>query len=624
MPQCLRDLAQWVCWKSVARDGKRTKVPVDAKSGRNASATDAATWATFETAHESYLRSESLAGIGFVFTEDDPFVGVDLDRCLDANSEFVWGQDIVDALATYAEVSPSGQGVKLFLKASKPAFARCRRDGFGPDGQGEIEIYDRGRFFVVTGQRLARAPFDVAGRQSELDALCERLWPQPSSKVEPSIQSGDANERCLQRMLAMSIADHNDGSHRLFAACCRCVEHNLSDTQAIACIRTYERLKPFPKAWSDSQIVQRLRDAEHRCSRGSIPPLEAFEPQCKSVRQLIADHPDLRKPIIHGLLRQGETANLIAPSKVGKSWLVTDLALSVATGRPWLDTFETERGNVLLIDNELHAETSANRIPKVAEARGIPMADIADSVFVDNLRGRLKDIHSLGPYFQQLPPGLFKLIVLDAFYRFMPRDADENDNAGMAQVYNLIDRYAGMLGCSFVLIHHSTKGNQSGKSVVDVGAGAGSQSRATDTHLILRPHEVEDVVVLDAVVRSWPPIQPRCLRWMFPIWTPDDSLDPAALRPERPRRRPKADEKAGTEHEPIVEWDSRRFVSEFIGATPAAMFVIVQAAMKAGLSERKATKLLKQAEAEGTIYRWRFGANQPVQFATTPQVKVAA
>jgi hypothetical protein len=236
----------------------------------------------------------------------------------------------------------------------------------------------------------------------------------------------------------------------------------------------------------------------------------------------------------------------------------------------------------------------------------------------------LKDIHSLGPYFQQLQPGFFKLVVLDAFYRFMPRDSDENDNAGMAQVYNLIDCYAGMLGCSFVLIHHSTKGNQSGKSVVDVGAGAGSQSRATDTHLILRPHEQDEVVVLDAVVRSWPPIEPRCLRWTFPVWTPDDSLDPTALWPERPRRRPKASDKAESQVAPIPAWDAEQFVAEFVRPLPAAMLAIVQSAMGAGLSERKATKLLKQAEAQGLIYRWRYGANQPVQFATCPQRKEAA
>lgn len=338
----------------------------------------------------------------------------------------------------------------------------------------------------------------------------------------------------------------------------------------------------------------------------------------KSVRQLINENPDLRRPVIHGLLREGETMNVIASPKVGKSWLVTDLALAVATGRTWLETFECEQGDVLLVDNELHSETSANRIPKVMKARGIALYDIADRVFVANVRGRLKDIYGLGEYFQQLPPGRFKLIALDAFYRFMPRDTDENDNGTMAQVYNVLDSFAARLGCAFALVHHSSKGNQSGKSVTDVGAGAGSQSRATDTHLILRPHEQDDVVVIDAAVRSWPPLSPRCLRWTFPVWTPDDALDPADLRPERLRRR-KEPKPVAPDAPAKPEWDAARFVESFVGSTPATILTLIQAATDAGLSERKATKLLKQAEAQGLIYRWRFGATQPVQFATEPQ-----
>jgi RecA-family ATPase len=100
----------------------------------------------------------------------------------------------------------------------------------------------------------------------------------------------------------------------------------------------------------------------------------------------------------------------------------------------------------------------------------------------------------------------------------LPKDTDEYSNANLTDVYNLFACHAGLLGCSFVLVHHVSKGNQAGKSVTDVGAGAGSQSRATDTHLVLRQHELDDVCVLDAAVRSWPPIEPICLRWTFPVF----------------------------------------------------------------------------------------------------------
>lgn len=630
IPQCLRDRPQWVCWKYVQRDGKQTKVPVNARYGWNASAIDPQTWSAFKTAYEAYLRNDSLAGVGFVFAKEDPFAGVDLDRCLDDAGNFIWGQDIVDELATYTEVSPSGRGVKLFLQATKQTFAKCRRDGFGPDGNGEIELYDQSRFFAVTGRTLAASPPEVADRQAELDSLCQRLWPQTVEPVATTVQNppaatcqipetgvGDRLSDCLDSMLAMRIVDHNDGSHRLFSACCRCVEHDLSDADAVACIRQYERQQPFPAGWSDADLVRRLRDAEHHCQRGAVLSVatERVAPACKSVGQLLANHPELRQPVIHGLLRVGESMNVIAPSKLGKSWLVTDLALTVATGRQWLQTFDTEAGNVLVLDNELHPETSANRIPKIAGARQIPLEDVAESVFIDNLRGRLKDIYSLAPYFNTLQPGYFKIVVMDAFYRFLPKDTDENSNANLTDIYNQLDWYAGMLGCSFVLVHHASKGNQSGKSITDVGAGAGSQARATDTHLILRQHEESDCVVLDAAVRSWPPVEPRCLRWTFPVWTPDDTLDPTALKPDRPRR-PK---KTEPEEPPKPEMTAQRFVDEFGSEQPKHMQLLLDAAIESGLSQRRSKRLLRKAEGAGLLHRWSYGANKPVEFATVPQ-----
>lgn len=376
-------------------------------------------------------------------------------------------------------------------------------------------------------------------------------------------------------------------------------------------------MPPLPENCIPPENRQRL-DEYMNAKGNKHDGASAVEPlRTKSVRQLINECPELRRPLIHGLLREGETMNVIASPKVGKSWLVLDLALAVATGRRWLDAFECERGDVLIIDNELHQETSAHRIPKVMNVRNVELDEAADAIHVANVRGELKDIFSLGDNFLCLDPGRFKLVILDAFYRVLPKDTDENDNGTMAQVYNHLDAIAARLGCAFVLVHHSSKGNQSGKAVTDVGAGAGSQSRATDTHLILRPHEENDAVVLDAAVRSWPPIEPQCLRWQFPVWTPDDSLDPAALRPERPRRRAKAETKP--QSPPPPDWDAERFVEAFVSETPATILDLTGVAMEAGLSERKAGKLLKQAESKGLIYRWRFGATHPVKLATIPQ-----
>jgi hypothetical protein len=319
------------------------------------------------------------------------------------------------------------------------------------------------------------------------------------------------------------------------------------------------------------------------------------------VRDLMKLH-FLRKPVIHGLLRRGETMNVIAAPKTGKSWLVLGQAMAIATGRPWLGLFPAERGRVLILDNELHPETIAHRIPQVAAALGIGMDEIADQIYVHPLRGQLRDILAMATYFDAIEPGQYAAIILDAMYRFMPAGADENDNGAMAGIYNRLDAYAERLGCCFIAIHHTTKGNQSAKSVTDVGAGAGSQSRAADAHLVLRPHEEPGAVVLEAVVRSWAPVTPIALRWEFPVWRPAPELDPAALRSERPKRA-----KTNRSEEPDPpDWSIETFVQTFIGTQPVTIPELrEQTAREPGLSWRRISDLLALAEQRGLIQRVR-------------------
>ena len=269
---------------------------------------------------------------------------------------------------------------------------------------------------------------------------------------------------------------------------------------------------------------------------GAKPAPADDEPKPIPVDKLVEDYPKLRPVIINGFLRMGETMNIIAPPKTGKSWLVNDLALSIAMGTEWFG-YPCEQGKVLIIDNELHKETSANRLPKIIKARGFDIKKVGRYLEIVNLRGKLKTIEDIGNHVEEYKAAGYKVIIIDAFYRAMPRGVDENDNGAIADVYNLLDRYAEAIGCAFILIHHTSKGNQSQKSVTDVGAGAGSQSRAADTHVILRRHKEEGVVVMESVVRSFPTVKPLCLRWNWPLWAADGSLNPDELegKMEQPR-----------------------------------------------------------------------------------------
>lgn len=175
IPVALRERPQWVCWKYITRGGKQTKCPVSARDGGRADSTDPATWASFDEAVAAWRADSRCAGVGFVFSPDDPFCGVDLDECIDdAGVIAPAAQEIIDALNSYTEVSPSGRGVKVFIAARKPDGVGCKSKAIA--GFKETEVYDRERFFTVTGRHMPGTPPTVGERQSQLESLCGRLW----------------------------------------------------------------------------------------------------------------------------------------------------------------------------------------------------------------------------------------------------------------------------------------------------------------------------------------------------------------------------------------------------------------------------------------------------------------
>ena len=497
-------------------------------------------------------------------------------------------------------------------------------------------------------------------------ALDERTATTPSAKVGATpvashppmdlkhyLTPHDAESRCqtyLDRVPSAIMLQ--DGSGAMLRAACECFRFGLDESKALPMLRKFNAERCHPP-FNERQLLHKFDDAKKKVAeegefgirnqppngqgKSNVKPYDGWADSTEgafagihptaalsaiaetaplSFREIVRAYRHLRDPVIHGLLRIGETMNVIAPPKAGKSWLVLDLAFAIALGSLWLGTFRCERGSVLILDNELHAETLGDRIPKVAAARGFAEADYGDRVFAHSLRGELRNINDLGSFLEQFPSGRFSVIILDAFYRFLPPGTDENDNGAIASLYNTIDRYALRLGCSFVLIHHTSKGVQGAKATTDVGAGAGAFARAADCHLVLRHHETVGAMVAEAAVRSWPPVQPMCLRWTFPVWNPAPDLDPTALlREQRRERKPAvlADEK------PV--WTRETFIAEFVSHEPRSWISIIDnATTGTGLKERPAKQFLRMAEAEGKVFKWTpSNPKHPARYATVEQ-----
>jgi hypothetical protein len=232
--------------------------------------------------------------------------------------------------------------------------------------------------------------------------------------------------------------------------------------------------------------LRRLEDARFRLN----PPREvhtSHQPLPKialSLGDLLQKHATMRPPLIDNLLRRGEIMSLVSQAKVGKSWLSVDLVTCAALGRPWLGQNVARCNSVVLLDNELHPETLSARFRAWLKYQNLNAEDtkqVLSAVTILPLRGRLRNVYDLSNVLEQTT-GNADLVVLDALYRFFPSGFSENDNADAARLVNELDAMATERGSAFVYIHHSSKGDQSRKDTVDIGAGAGAFARAVDCH----------------------------------------------------------------------------------------------------------------------------------------------
>lgn len=165
----LKAVAQWVAWLYEDRGGpKLTKPPISPRTGRHASVSDPGTWASYAEAAD-LARRRKLPGVGFVLTAHDDVCGIDLDGCRDAETGVIapWAAEIIAFTETYAEVSPSGTGIRLFARG-KPAQAR-KADAAG------VEIYGERRYLTVTGNHVAGTPTEIRPAPLTLEALARRI-----------------------------------------------------------------------------------------------------------------------------------------------------------------------------------------------------------------------------------------------------------------------------------------------------------------------------------------------------------------------------------------------------------------------------------------------------------------
>ena len=496
-----RDLKQWVVWRYETRDGKDTKVPYDPKQiSRRASTTNPDTWSTAAHAAEvRRVRPEMFDGIGFVVTPEDDFVGIDLDHCRDPETETIqpWALQILIKLDSYVEVSPSGTGLRIFVRGEIPEEGPFRlrdTDRFGIEGQ--LEMYDRGRYFTITGQRIddTRPGSEINWRQQELDDLREDLWPipvaepvaEPVAPATPStIEDGPTDSELIELARNSAIGDefqalwdgHTDSYEGDESKC----DHHLARMIAFYTGPDPDRIIRIfnESARGQREKWQKREDYRARTVSRVLKNVTEFytppqpKPKVATMRHLVAVDPDSPTPVAGGgfirsakdLMKQElpevkwvvqdilpEGVTLFAgKSKIRKSWLCIGLCVSVAAGGVALGRTPVEKGNTLYLALEDNDRRMQRRLSKVLNGEPCPEGFDYATTFprVDQGGAEL-----LVQWIEANPNA--RLIVIDTLAKIRPRTR----NQGYQEDYEAVEKImeiANKHQIGVIIVHHTRK-----------------------------------------------------------------------------------------------------------------------------------------------------------------------
>lgn len=249
IPLELREATYWICWKPEERDGKIVKLPIAPWSTGHdgpASVTDPNNYTTYEKA-KKYVKGD--VGLGFVFTKDNPFTGIDLDGCIKDDKISELAIEWIKKFNSYTETSPSGKGIHIIVKGKLPRAVKDDKNG--------IEGYSEGRYFTITGEVSKQTPLEVNERQWQLEELLSRYSGSTEYDVEKALKK------------APKIGEHSDDWGLRIATWLRRNGQNKEDAEKT--LMEWWRTSPDFKSESNS------KDWIHNKIESAYRPTEPYK-----------------------------------------------------------------------------------------------------------------------------------------------------------------------------------------------------------------------------------------------------------------------------------------------------------------------------------------------------------
>jgi RecA-family ATPase len=474
----MRDLRQWLVWRSEKRDGKPTKIPYSPLTGQRASSTTPETWAGYHEAVRA-CKEHGYGGIGFVFTPEDDLCGVDLDGCLDSETGEIesWAWAIIEELDSYTEISPSGTGVHILVKAILPE---------GRNRKGRFEAYDRGRYFTVTGKHLAGTPPTIEDRQEELHDVVRRVFGEPSTNGyrEPAAATeaganvlfddeiirkalSAANGERFSRLWAGDITGYSSHSEADLAQCGMLAFWTGGDASRIDSLFRQSGL--YRKKWDredyrNRTITEALSGKTEfykapktvKLADGTERKIEEIQPEDRG-KLLSSVEPEEISWLWPSWLALGKLALVDGDPGLGKSAMTLDLAARVSAGKAFPDGAECEPAGVVLLSAEDGlADTIRPRLD-AAEANTskiLALATVPDEEGHDRLLSIPEDLALIEKGIRRVGA---RLVVVDPLMAFLSGETNSHRDQDVRRALAPLAGMAERTGAAVLVVRHLNK-----------------------------------------------------------------------------------------------------------------------------------------------------------------------
>jgi len=481
IPEAMRNEPRWVIWKD-------DKVPHQGHDHtRQASSTKPITWCTFDIARQVY-EAGVCDGIGFVL--GDGWAGVDLDKCLDGDDLHAEAASILQDLSTYAEVSPSGTGVKAFIRYQGGQTKGVQSNAVGFE---RIELYTTGRYFAITGHRLDDYGDEVQERTSQYGALMRRYGSTSSNTTATNAEHAETNGKIARNDTLCRMA----GAARANGADIETIRQMM-----LAANEAIPQTQGGPLEVSELESTVFKSAAKWPQGDGAIEAKGFTPPEPMDADLDLHNIPPVDW-LFNNMFVKGTVTGLDAAGGSGKTFALITLAASLALGRPlWPSVQPPRAGSTLLFLAEEDADIYRRRLKAIAYLHELTPEEVkvigkkvcvypqaAMQLVRSDNQGAVTPTsayHWLSELAAEKKPDWIVLDPRSKFAGFV-----ENSNEECNSYFELIAKVARQSGACITLAHHTSKAAElnTGSSA---GRGASAARDAVRAQLNMGPFTERD------------------------------------------------------------------------------------------------------------------------------------